>query len=49
MKWYQLWIFGWIQIAGGIVRVLTFGLVEFDWCYKYLMWLSHKKFDYNNC
>lgn len=49
MNWLERWIFGWIQIVGGIVKVLTLGLVTFDFCYYYLRWLSHRHYDYNNC
>ncbi|KKN73098.1 hypothetical protein LCGC14_0404070 [marine sediment metagenome] len=49
MNWHQTWVFGWIQIASGVVRVLTFGLLEIHWCFRYIKWLAHREFDYNKC
>ena len=49
LNWFERWVFGWIQIVSGFFRVITFGFVEFDFCFAYLRWLSHKKYDYRKC
>ena len=44
-KWtaWNRWVSGWIEIAQGLVKVLTLGLVTIGWDLKYVIWVTRKK------
>lgn len=49
MNHFELWIFGWCQILDGFTSILSFGYLNLSLPYKYIKYLSHKHFDYNDC
>ncbi|MBW2135762.1 MAG: hypothetical protein JRG72_11160 [Deltaproteobacteria bacterium] len=40
---WNRWVSGWIEIAQGLVKVLTLGLVTIAWDLRYVRWVTRKR------
>ncbi len=37
------WVYGWLELAQGFVRVLTFGAVGPPWSTSYIFWIHMRR------
>lgn len=40
---WNRWVSGWIEIAQGLVKVFTLGLVTIAWGMRYVRWVTREK------
>ena len=44
MNHFEMWILGWIEVAQGVISILTLGHVYTHWDMEWCYWASVRKF-----
>jgi hypothetical protein len=39
----KYWVYGWVELAESIVRILSFGAIGTGWSMQYLCWCTEKE------